>query len=95
MNHSFGMSVDVDKATGRVLAVYFEIRQGKATEVEEFADGAAFANYNSKGELLGIELLGPCKVQVFDKIARKEPVRGRKQVRDFLKRSAPREMIMA
>lgn len=96
MTLKFGVHVDVDRATGKTLGVYFAIREGKAASVEEFADGAAFANYGKKGELLGIELIGPCKIQVFDKISKSEPAAPvRKQVRDFLKRTAPREMVLA
>ncbi|MGH7135903.1 MAG: hypothetical protein ACREHD_09195 [Pirellulales bacterium] len=49
----------------------------------------AFANYNRKGELLGIELLGPCRLSVLDRVAKSKPVR------DFVRRVTPREMALA
>src|SRR5207302_1987158 len=53
------VDVAIDKDTGRTLAVYFQIRNGKAAEVREIEDGVAYANYNRKGELLGVEILAP------------------------------------
>ena len=92
---TFNVEVEVDKLNGQVIAVYLSIRAGKVANTQEFAEGSAFANYNRKGELLGIELLGPCKIQVFDKIAKTVPVAVRQQVRNFFKGSTPREMILA
>ncbi len=86
----FRVKVEVEKKTGQLLAVYFQIRKGRASKVKEFADGNAFANYSVTGELLGIELLGPCEVSVLDRIAPQEP-----KVRDFVRRSIPRELAIA
>ena len=88
---SFGMSVQTDNRTGNIVAVYFQIRVGKAAQVKELAGGDAFANYNTKGELLGIELLAPCQITVLDKIARAEP----DKVRNFVRQSVPRQMALA
>jgi hypothetical protein len=85
----FEVSVETDKSTGAILAVYLRLRKGKSARVVELANGNAFADYNSRGKLLGIELLGPCRVTVLDKITRKEPA----AVRSFVQRAAPREMV--
>ena len=82
------MSVETDDQTGEILAVYFLIRKGKSARVQEFCDGKAFADYDSKGRLLGIELLAPCKLSVLDKIEGNDP-----EAQRFVKRSAPREMV--
>lgn len=87
----FDMHVEVDNATGRTLAVYFQVRKGRATKVLELADGNAFANYGARGQLLGIELLAPCKVNVLDQVASKEP----KEVQDFIRQKIPQEMAVA
>jgi hypothetical protein len=87
----FEVTVETDKATGDILAVYFRVRRGKSVKVVEMADGNAFADYNSRGQLLGIELLGPCEVKVLDRMTRKEP----KEVRDFVRGAALREMVPA
>lgn len=89
-NLNFQISVETDNQTGEVLAVYFSIRKGRSAEVREFCNGKAFADYDSKGTLLGIELLAPCKLSLLDKIEGSGP-----EVRKFVKRVAPREMVTA
>jgi uncharacterized protein YuzE len=87
---AFQIKIEVEKNTGRVLAAYLGIRKGKPAKTREFADGAAFADYNARGHLLGIELLGPCDIRVFDRIAPRDP-----QVRKFAKGAVPRELVLA
>ena len=85
----FHVTVTNDRKTGRLMAVYFQIRRGKATKVREYADGNAFANYNEAGELLGIELLGPCNVRIVDKIAKRDAA-----IKKFIRSSSPRRMLV-
>jgi len=89
MAHEFGLNVTIDKATGETLAVYFQIRKGKAAKVREFADGNAFANYSRSGALLGIELIGPCKVSVVDQITKRD-----ERAKRFVRRTAPKPMLV-
>ncbi|HUE17058.1 MAG TPA: DUF2283 domain-containing protein [Planctomycetaceae bacterium] len=84
---SFGMSVEVDNRTGRILAVYFRVRKGKSAETKEFDRGKVFVDYNSRGELLGIEMLAPSTIAVLDRVTSNEP-----QSRQFVRHSVPREM---
>ena len=87
---SFELRVSVERETGRLLAAYLQVREGKADQVVEVAPGKAFANYR-RGKLLGIELLGPCEIEVLDEIAREEP----DEIREFFLRSPPRELVLA
>jgi uncharacterized protein YuzE len=87
---TFAVKVEVEKSTGRILAAYFQVRAGKVARTEEFANGNVFADYNRKGELLGIEQLGPCDARVFNRIAAKD-----KRIRDFLKATVPAAMAIA
>lgn len=89
MKRSFHANLCINQETGDLMAVYLQVRKGKATEVKEFADGAAFANYARNGELLGVELLGPCKLSVLDRITvdRIE--------RRFIRESIPKKMALA
>jgi len=80
--------VEADRSTGEILAVYFQVRKGHAARVIELADGNAFANYDRNGLLLGIELLAPCNIAVFDQVTRMEP----KEVKEFLRDKIPLEM---
>jgi len=85
------MEAEVDSLTGKVEAVYFYMRPGTAAETREYAEGRALADYDRKGKLLGIELLGPCEAVILDKISRKEPA----PIKKFLRGSIPREMALA
>lgn len=85
---SFRVSVETENHTGRVMAVYFQIRKGKSSVTREYADGNAFADYNRRGELLGIELLAPCEAAVLDKIAKKAPERR------FVRGAVPQGMLV-
>jgi hypothetical protein len=95
MKVDFALHVEIERDTGRMLAVYFQIRSGKVASVEEFADGAAIANYSKDGYLLGVELLGPCKIQLLDKLAKHAPPGIREKAKRFLRSSVPVEMVLA
>jgi uncharacterized protein YuzE len=85
----FAVSVEVDKHTGAVLAAYFQVRRGRSAETREFAGGKAFADYSDKGQLLGIELLEPCRIHVLDEIAVDPPVK------KFIRTTIPKKMVLA
>ncbi len=87
----FNFDVEVDNKTGRILAVYLQVRKGKVAEVLELANGNAFANYDRNGRLLGLELLGPCEINVLDRIARNEP----KEVKDFFRKNIPSQLALS
>jgi hypothetical protein len=89
MKPNFKIGVSTNERTGEIMAVYFQVRKGHAAEVREFADGAAFANYARNGELLGVELLAPCRLSILDKIA------ADRKVKQFIRRGIPRHMELA
>lgn len=93
MGHRFRVNVEVAESTGEVMAVYFQIREGKSAKVKEFAEGTVLADYNKRGELLGVEMLAPCEVELLDAIAEGEPKTLRRKTRDFFRRAAPRAML--
>src|SRR5207249_4140692 len=80
------LTVEAKKESGEISAVYFLIRAGKSATVREFAGGNVFADYDSNGRLLGIELIGPCDIDLLKRIARKEP----QPIRKFVQQSIPR-----
>jgi hypothetical protein len=90
MEREFQVVISTDKKTGAFLAAYFQVRRGHAAKVREYEGGNAFANFNKAGELLGIELLGPCRIAVLDKIAKKD-----RDVKRFVRANAPRRMLVA
>lgn len=78
-----------------VQAVYIQLRAGRATDVREHADGAAFSNYDSNGDLLGIELLAPCKVELLNRLTRKLPQGpSRAQARQLIRKGVPGGMLV-
>ena len=91
----FRVSIDTDDVSGEVLAVYFQIRKGKVHKTLEFAEGNVFADYDRQGCLLGMELLGPCRASIVDKLAPKEPAELRSRAKRFMKNTGPRTMVAA
>jgi hypothetical protein len=67
------------------------IREGQVAQTKELTEGVAYADYDADGLLLGIELLGPCQVEVLDKLAESKP----EPVKRFLTGGAPRELVVA
>jgi hypothetical protein len=90
-NPKFHLEAAVDDNTGRMIAVYLRVRQGEVATTKEIEPGVAYADYDSQGTLLGIELLGPCQAAVLDSIASGEP----EPVKRFLHGSVPRELVAA
>lgn len=91
MSRNFRFDVEIDTDTGDILAAYFQVRTGKVHTVKEHAGGAVLANYNRKGELLGIEVIAPCRVSILDRIGRQDSQATRK----FFRNALPRELVEA
>lgn len=87
----FRLSVSVNDATGEPFAAYLQVRDGEAAETREVVEGKAFADYSEAGELLGIEFLAPCQVEVIDRLTDGEP----DPVRRFLSGTMPRQLVAA
>jgi Protein of unknown function (DUF2283) len=85
------LELSVDEQTGSIRAAYLRVRQGEVAETREVAEGLAYADYSAGGVLLGVELLGPCKVEILDRLAAQEP----EPVRRFLHGSPPWGLISA
>lgn len=62
------LTVTLDRRDSEVLAVYMRLRKGSVFETVELEEGVALADYDKKGHLLGVELLAPCRVEMFDKL---------------------------
>ncbi len=88
---TFRVEASIDDATGRVVAVYLRVREGKVAETKEIKDGFVYADYDAQSLLLGVELLGPCELEVLERVAEGES----ESVRRFLRGGAPRELIPA
>jgi hypothetical protein len=85
---AFHVTIETHNQTGKVIAVYFQVRKGKIEVTKEYADGKAFADYDKHDQLLGIELLAPCRAAILDSIAKQGPTRR------FVRDSVPRGMLV-
>ena len=86
MKFNFQIGIEVENETGELMSAYFQIRKGNVAETKEYQEGDVFADYNARGDLLGIEVLGPCRVTVLDRIAKD------KEAKKFVRRVIPREL---
>jgi hypothetical protein len=93
MSKSFSVRIQAHPRTGHPMAAYFHISAGQASEVRELADGAVFANYDQKGNLLGVELLAPCKKSVLRKLSSDAPKSIRGAVECLLTACAPVKLL--
>lgn len=93
MNPSFSVRVQVHPRTGQPMAAYFHICDGKAAEVREVVKDTVFANYGRRGQLLGVELLAPCKKILLTKLAADAPQAIRQAVKRLLIECAPASLL--
>ncbi len=82
---SFQVSVSVDEDTGRVRATYFRFRKGAVAETVEVVEGKAFADHDSSGRLLGVEMLSPCYASLMERL-------GDEVAKAFIQRAIPHEL---
>jgi uncharacterized protein YuzE len=74
------ISIQTDIDSGRVLAVYLKIREGQVSQTVEVDEDACFADEDSKGNLIGVEMIAPGSLEVpVKKIARRYKVKGMTQ----------------
>lgn len=53
------LSVEVDRTTKRILAVYFQLAEGQVARTVEIEEDACYADEDSGGQLMGVEILVP------------------------------------
>ena len=87
----FRVETSVDDDTGGLVAVYLRVRDGEVAETKEVEEGIVYADYDSDGTLLGIELLGPCNIAVLEGVTANEP----EPVKRFLRGGVPRGLVLA
>jgi Protein of unknown function (DUF2283) len=85
------LELSLDEKTGGIRAAYLRVHHGEVAETREVSEGRAFADYTDDGTLLGIELLGPCTVELLDRVSAKEP----EPIKRFLRGGPPHELIRA
>ena len=93
MPEPLGFEISVSgRDDGTVEAAYIHIRKGNIARTEEIVKDVLLADYNSRGALLGIEVLAPVKIRYISNLV-EEP--RRRPFRNFIKQAAPEELVEA
>ena len=58
------MNLRLSALDGRPSMTYLRLREGESARRVELLAGVAYADYDAGGQLLGVELLGLCEVDV-------------------------------
>lgn len=77
---------------GTLEAVYITLRDGKAHKTKEVVQDIVLADYDSRGRLIGIEILAPVKISKLTPLVEQKR---RKPFRDFVTKQAPRDLVLA
>ena len=85
----FCVEVSFNEKTGDSVAAYLQVRAGEVAQTKEIKEGAAFADYDQAGTLLGVELLAPCPVEVLDQLIHGEP----EPIRRFIRGVVPQQFL--
>ena len=75
---------------GRLRAAYIYLRKAKVARTKEIVGDTVLADYDARGGLVGIEILGPVKIQVLVQLIEKEH---RAAFRRFAKESIPASLL--
>ena len=77
---------------GTLEAIYIRFQDGTVSETKEIMDDVLLADYDRRGELLGIEILAPVKISDLMRLV-EEP--RKRPFRKFIKQTAPEEFVHA
>ena len=86
----FGMSMCVNERTGRLEALYLQVRRGKVARTAEIQD-SVMVDYDKDGSIMGIEVLGPCNTTIIERFL--ETKRAPVTVQRFVRNKIPPELI--
>ena len=87
----FEMSIS-GRDDGTLEAVYITIRDGKAARTVEVIEDILLADYDSRGRLVGIEILAPVKIS---RLTRLVDEGRRRPFRTFVKEQAPHDLVLS
>jgi len=77
---------------GTLEAAYITLREGKAARTREIVEDIVLADYDSRGRLIGIEILAPVKLSKLTPLVEEKR---RKPFRNFIKTQAPEDLVLA
>lgn len=92
MRKPLGFEISISgRADGTLEAVYITVRDGKARRTKEIIEDIVLADYDSRGRLIGIEILAPVKISKLTPLVEEKR---RKPFRNFVKTQAPDELVL-
>lgn len=90
-NEILGFELSISaRNDGTLEAAYVRFRPGKVSKTKEVIEDVLLADYNSRGKLLGLEILALVKISDLIRLV-DEP--SRRPFRRFIERSAPEELV--
>ncbi len=79
-------------ANGTLQAVYIRLRRSKIARTKEVVEDVVMADYDVRGQLVGIEILAPVKLRIIRRLV-DEP--RRRPFSRFVKEQAPADLVLA
>lgn len=77
---------------GRLEAVYIRLRIGKVAKTKEIIGDVLMADFDSRGRLLGMEILAPVKLSAITRLVQ---AKRRIPFRRFVRENAPPRLVVA
>lgn len=87
----FKLSISAS-ADGTVQAVYIRLRTNKITRTKEIVEDIVMADYDGRGQLVGIEILAPVSLRIIVKLVDQPR---RRPFSKFVKKRAPGDLVLA
>ena len=85
----FELSVSA-RNDGTLEAAYVRFRERKSKRTKEIIEDVLLADYDARGQLLGLEILAPVKIS---DLIRLVDAPTRRSFKRFMERSAPEELV--
>jgi uncharacterized protein YuzE len=77
---------------GRLEAVYIRLRTGRAAKTREVIEDALLADFDARGQLIGVEILAPVKLSDLTRLVQTDR---RAPFRKFIREIAPPSLVVA
>ena len=77
---------------GSIQAVYITVRNNKVAKTKEIVEDTLLADYDRRGKLVGIEVLGPVKIRRITPLVEQAQ---RRRFARFVRQGAPGGMLLA
>jgi uncharacterized protein YuzE len=78
---------------GTLEAAYIQLLDEKVSRTKEVVEDVVLADYTADGRLIGIEILAPARLGDLARLVKQEATR--RSFRRFIKKSVPRDLLVA